>query len=149
MLRALIRNVSLNFIAPSLTASASETKGPKEGNTDDATREENKKSSGDASMPARTFLKNWLAQHRDYKLEAHTGASSNDEGVKLEKCLMIVPFELGEFHFFIEDFAEAERLFILARDRAGSFFSRHPAIEPKKWYRLNWHMAYAFHLIPD
>lgn len=134
VLRALMRSVSLNFIVPSLqvtggkinkdSASAEDTS--KEGD------KENKKPSGDASVPARTVLKNWLSQYRDFKFDKTQQTETQGER-KLEQYLITVPFELGEFHFFVEDFAEAERLFVLASERATTYTSKYSVTEAKKW----------------
>jgi hypothetical protein len=142
VLRALMRNVGLNFITPSLPASSQQTMGEASTSRDTMEEEarsggggedkerENKKPSGDASVPARTFLRGWINQHRDYRLDT---TPADSEHAKLEKHLMVVPFELGEFHFFIEDFAEAEKLFILAKERATAFAAKYPSLDPKKW----------------
>lgn len=121
-----MRNVGLNFITPSLSTE-------REGIAEGVGKEEReKKPIGDASIPARTFLKNWLTQHRDFKLE-ETTPDADHERQYIEKYLLVVPFELGEFHFFIEDFAEAERLFLLAQERATSFTTKYPNLDAKKW----------------
>ena len=143
VLRALMRNVGLNFITPSLPASSQSTGDTAAGaatekdkdamdEEDKEARETNKKPpSGDASVPARTFLRGWINQHRDYRLDA---TPADSDRAKLEKHLMVVPFELGEFHFFIEDFAEAEKLFTLAKERATAFAAKYPDLDPKKWW---------------
>jgi hypothetical protein len=158
VLRALMRNVGLNFITPSLPAGStqvppvaasagdtlkSDTMDEDSGSAREREEKEReagggKKPSSDASVPARTFLKGWVGQHRDYRLDAAapTQGEPPADRMKLEKYLMVVPFELGEFHFFIEDFAEAEKLFILARDRATAFAAKYPSLDPKKWYAL-------------
>jgi len=130
-----MRNVALNFITPSLPHST-DSKSNKETIADEnASKElerEGKKVSGDASMPARTFLKTWVNQHRDYSFDSSPASTIQVDQKKFEKYLVMVPFELGEFHFFIEDFAEAEKLFLLAKDRASSFAAKYH-LDPNQW----------------
>ncbi len=92
-----------------------------------------KPSFGDPSLPSRNFLKQWIMQNMEDRNEKQP---SDDELSRKEKdradtYFLVVAFELGEFHFFIEDFAEAEKLFLVTKERVNQWTTRNPLTEKK------------------
>ncbi len=88
---------------------------------------------GDPSLPSRNFLKQWILQNMEDRNEQEVGGEElySKDRDRADTYFLVVAFELGEFHFVIEDFAEAEKLLLMTKERANQWTTRHPITEKK------------------